>query len=470
MGDFSRGDLRFCINHANDNPGSDLIEINVTGTIDLTGALPVLASEMEIRGPGADLLTIRRGTGGDYRIFTVAGGSATISGVTISNGRADVGGGIYNEGTFELNEVTVSSNTSIVGKGGGIYNAGSLSVANSTIISNLGTASKFGYGGGLYNVGTVTISTTTISRNEASARCKNCGYQEAAGGGIYNAVGGNLMLLDSTISINSAHTGNGHQGNSALGGGLFNNGMAAMDRSTVSENTAASQGKFAASYGGAILNANGMTITNSTLAKNISEARGVAGGPGLTVARGGAIYHYWGSLTIEYTTIALNGCFIPGGNKKFGGGIFVSGGFLDMHNALVAYNAAGPHGGVDILGDMNSSGYNLIGSSDGLTGYGPTDILDVDALLGDLQDYGGPTPTIALLPGSPAIDAGDPNPVDPPEWDQRGPGYPRIVNGRIDIGAFEVQATGVAVDADSLAVLITADFTRPQSRLQRISR
>jgi hypothetical protein len=77
-------------------------------------------------------------------------------------------------------------------------------------------------------------------------------------------------------------------------------------------------------------------------------------------------------------------------------------------------------------------------------------------MLGPLADNGGPTLTHALLPGSPALDAGDPNPVDPPEWDQRGPGSPRIVHGRIDIGAFEVQATGAPI-TPLVAVLSTAD-------------
>ena len=63
-------------------------------------------------------------------------------------------------------------------------------------------------------------------------------------------------------------------------------------------------------------------------------------------------------------------------------------------------------------------------------------------MLGPLQDNGGPTFTHALLPGSPAIDSGDPSFTPPPFYDQRGPGFDRVVNGRIDIGSFEVQ-TGV---------------------------
>src|SRR5262249_10507440 len=68
-----------------------------------------------------------------------------------------------------------------------------------------------------------------------------------------------------------------------------------------------------------------------------------------------------------------------------------------------------------------------------------TDLLNVAPKLGPLAKNGGPTPTMALLPDSPAIDAGDN--TDAPEWDQRGPGFTRIVNGTIDIGSFGVQGS-----------------------------
>jgi len=64
-------------------------------------------------------------------------------------------------------------------------------------------------------------------------------------------------------------------------------------------------------------------------------------------------------------------------------------------------------------------------------------------MLGPLQDNDGPTFTHALLPGSPAIDSGDPNFTPPPDYDQRGLGFPRIVNDRIDKGSFEVQSGGM---------------------------
>src|SRR5206468_11718407 len=64
---------------------------------------------------------------------------------------------------------------------------------------------------------------------------------------------------------------------------------------------------------------------------------------------------------------------------------------------------------------------------------------NTDPMLGPLQDNGGPTFTNALLPDSPAINAGDPSFTPPPFFDQRGPGFDRVASGRIDIGSFEVQ-------------------------------
>ncbi len=76
----------------------------------------------------------------------------------------------------------------------------------------------------------------------------------------------------------------------------------------------------------------------------------------------------------------------------------------------------------------------------------------VDPLLGPLADNGGPTQTHALLPGSPAINAGDPNAMPGvdgvPLYDQRGEGFERVAGGRIDMGAFEVQPLQADFDKD----------------------
>ena len=82
---------------------------------------------------------------------------------------------------------------------------------------------------------------------------------------------------------------------------------------------------------------------------------------------------------------------------------------------------------------------NIFGGTGNLVATG--DQINTDPMLGPLQDNGGPTFTHALLPGSIAVDAGDPNFTPPTNYDQRGPGFSRVYNGRIDIGAFEVQPT-----------------------------
>jgi len=133
--------------------------------------------------------------------------------------------------------------------------------------------------------------------------------------------------------------------------------------------------------------------------------------------------------------------------------LWVTSGLPVLHNTLIAGNFMGATGTTrdDVLGALNAGGdYNLIGDGTGMTGLhnGVNGNLvgsaaaPIDPLLGPLQDNGGPTLTHALLAGSPAIDAG--NNAYATDWDQRGEGFPRIVNGIIDIGAFEYQGDGSA--------------------------
>src|SRR5215208_5929771 len=125
--------LRAAIQEANVTAGNDTIDIGITGTVNLTGVLPDLSSNIAIKGPGADKFTVRRDTGGDYRIFTVTGGSVvSISGMTISNGKVtdNLGGGILNFGTLTVSDSTISDNSApstatsgvVLAIGGGIYN------------------------------------------------------------------------------------------------------------------------------------------------------------------------------------------------------------------------------------------------------------------------------------------------------------------------------------------------------------
>jgi hypothetical protein len=151
-------------------------------------------------------------------------------------------------------------------------------------------------------------------------------------------------------------------------------------------------------------------------------------GPGL----GGGI-NAGGTVTISNSTFSGN-YIIKYGN----GGAIYNGGTLEIGNTIL--NTAGSQNIFNNGGTITSAGYNI--SNDDGGGYlnGPGDQTNTDPLLGPLQNNGGPTSTYALLPGSPAIDAGDPSFTPPPWYDQRGPDFWRLRNGRIDIGSFEVQS------------------------------
>jgi hypothetical protein len=128
-------------------------------------------------------------------------------------------------------------------------------------------------------------------------------------------------------------------------------------------------------------------------------------------------------LSVDHCTIAGNqaiggsGADSPGSGS--GGGIS---GTARMYDTILAGNAADT--GSDLSGSITSLGHNLIGNSTGGSGYASTDLLNVNPQLGPLQNNGGPTPTMALLAGSPAIDAGDN--TGAPAYDQRGPARSRF--------------------------------------------
>ena len=150
-----------------------------------------------------------------------------------------------------------------------------------------------------------------------------------------------------------------------------------------------------------------VTFTNSTLSNNYASLSigGLSGGG-----------------TIMNSTISGN----------FGGGMSTNGG--EIGNTILNNNS-----GLNINGTITSQGYNLSNDDGGGNLTGPGDQINTDPMIGPLQNNGGRTLTHALLPGSPAINAGDPNFTPPPLYDQRGSPFVRVFNGRIDIGSFEMQ-------------------------------
>jgi hypothetical protein len=282
-------------------------------------------------------------------------------------------------------------------------------------------------GGGIYNAGTLTISHVVIRGNSVSFPGLG---GPGLGGGIYNT--GSLTISYSTLLDNSAAGGFADNGNPGEGGGLYNSGSATVTYSTLTNNSA-SGGSGGSGYnrglGGAIANASMLTLAESTLTGNSTH--------GLDMAVGAGIENT-GTLTVTNTTISGNAARGTGGRGQ--GGIDNASRF-NLWNTIVAGNMA--RSGPDMYGQVTSLGHNLIGDGSDVTGLTETDLVGtaenpIDPLLGPLLNNGGPTQTMALLPGSPAIDAGDN--TDAPMWDQRGPGFPRIIHGTIDIGAFEYRA------------------------------
>jgi hypothetical protein len=243
--------------------------------------------------------------------------------------------------------------------------------------------------------------------------------------------GGTLGVFQVNSGVTASITDLTITGGSAAAGGAINNsGLLAVSNSTIVGNTAGS--------GGGIYNTGFLTLTNSTLDGNTATSQG-----------GGAFFG-GGTATIVNSTVADNAVTGITGSTLAGGGLFVSSGTNVINNTIVALNTSGQTNSMkadDIAGTAlsSSSGFNLIGTggAGGLTnGVDGNQVGVANPGLGPLTNNGGPTATIALLPGSPAIDAGSNALAVGPNGsalitDQRGAGFPRIVNFVVDTGAFE---------------------------------
>ena len=340
-------------------------------------------------------------------------GTQTITGpaagVTVS------GGGI--SGVFQVDSgviATVAGLTIADGLfilGAGIDNLGTLTVINSTLSGNVAPGSGAD-GGGIYNHGTLTVTYSTFSANSAEY-----------GGGIANA--GMMTITNSTLSGNSAE----------YGGGINSAGTITVTNSTLSGNSA--------EYGGGIVNDNGiLTVTDSTLSGNS------------TSADGGGIDNLNGTLTVTSATVS-------GNSAAAGGGLYdYDHGTATLNDTIIAGNTAGGSP-IDIGGDNANDvtgSYNLVGilGSGGLENEANGNIVlmyPTNLGLAPLGDYGGPTQTMALLPDSPAIRAGNAGPMT---TDQRGFVLRSFTS---DIGAFQTLATPL------LVVTSTGDNGAPSGKL-----
>jgi filamentous hemagglutinin family protein len=379
LGDVS---LREAIAFVDTNGTIDFAPSLAGGTITLgLGELGINRS-VSILGPGATNLAISGNN--SFRVFNISGvgTTVTLNGLTIRNGFATTGGGIFNNGSnVTATNLIVSNNLAASGGGISNQNGGTFILNNSQVINNqatnTGLVGGIGYqlgGGGIFNSASMTIDSSTVANNTAARR----------GGGIQNM---DLTGNGSTLSVlNSAITGNSSGG---VGGGIDNvgNGTGA---------TAA------------------LTLSNSTVSGNSSSLTAGVSSNGVD-----------SQIGLLNTTIANN--FATNG---FGGIWNADGGTVNLSSTIIANNVSRTN--PDVTGTYTSQGNNLIGNTTGAIGFGGGDLLNVNPLLAALGNYGGTSQTHALLPGSPAIDAAS---TGATATDQRG----ATTFGVRDIGAFESQ-------------------------------
>ncbi|HVB25087.1 MAG TPA: choice-of-anchor Q domain-containing protein, partial [Ktedonobacteraceae bacterium] len=391
------------------------------------------------------------------------------------------GGGIFNEGKLTVMRTVFSDNSAISSSGYGLGGAidssssGNVTVIGSTFSMNTATGDTSGYGGSIDSEGKLMVTDSTFLHNLVSSTSSD-GLSDGYGGGIYNGSTGTVTITGSLFSQNSASAPS-----TAEGGGIYNAGKTTLNQSSLLNNTASGDGyrniflKGIAggdASGGGIYNgfepAN-LTVTNSTISNNVAD--GHQGGDG----SGGGIYND-ATLTVINTTFWHNEASYAGGgilsldNKsdsamisfctlyantaEKGGGIwatsFLDNGDVTISSSIVADNSA--RRGPDIFGTLISNGYNMVENFAGSVGLNPrTDQQVTFANLGvqpTLGNNGGPTQTLAPLPGSPAIDA-VPGPLCSViittvsgqsmtiTTDQRGAPRPDGSENTCDIGAYE---------------------------------
>ena len=469
LNDTGAGSLRQTIMDA---MSGDTINFSVTGTISLTSGELGLCKSLTLAGPGVASLTLSGNN--SNRVFSVCTNvTVNIMDLTIANGYSTNGGGIYNDGgTVKLAGVNLLRNQAVVipdpnlappaPHGGAIYNLGSITATNCLFSMNsavISGATQGGIaltaGGAVYNLGSIQASTCAFVDNRATGGSwwwsKSGG---AAGGAIYSASNATCWILNGTFEGNSAEgasSSGGGSGGDGSGGGICSAGPTVLSNVTFAANQAGggSGGNYpngpvdgGQAMGGALFCAGPTVLCNVTLATN--QAIGGTGGGFYGTgaggnASGGALYS---DCTTALTNCSFSGNGVTGGGggqgmyppyqgpngTGQGGGAYSTTNATLLKNTIVAYSLSGSN----IWGTITDTGNNL--SSDPTGGFtAGSSHVNTDPLLGPLGYYGGPTPTLPLLYGSPAIDAGDATAA--PATDQRG--FPRPFGSAADIGAYE---------------------------------
>jgi len=381
--------LRAAVQETNALAGEDTINLP-PGVYGLTAGELAISDDLDLSGAGSPA-TVLKSLHPARTLSTTSGATVTIEGVRVQGGRAELGGGLFNNGTTTLTNVAFVRNRALspaFGLGAAINNAGTLTLSHVTFSGNRATGGAGAFGGGIYNTGALDAADVSFTTN----------FSNGCGGALYN-YGGSTTLLRATIGGNRV---------SNSGGGIFNqSGSVDVTAATLSHNLAKESGGAIFTYGEA-------TFTNVTVTANRAAI-------GAAVVSGS-------SAAVTFANATVNG-----NRGTQGGSLFCNSGSITVHNSIIAFNRPRNCDGTTA---MTSFGYNIdSGSTCGFAAMG--DLNNLDPQLGVLRNNGGATRTCALLPGSPAIDAGD-NAGCPPT-DQRGDPRPAGAVPICDMGAYEVQ-------------------------------
>jgi hypothetical protein len=474
--------LRSAVGLANVNPGSTIVlapadyelglgELHLTAGVTITGAGPATTKLLQ--------------TGSGRLIEDAAAGPVTLQGFEVNGGAVEeafgsgasaVGGGIYSvsKQTLTLREMLLDNN-SVLG-----------AEASAVGGSSHGLSGGSGDGGAVFaSEGPLVLDHTTVTGNTAAAgEGGEAALGEggagggAAGGGIYVAGAGSdaLTIIDSTISANLAFAGTGGQaeefagsGGAATGGGVAGLGAEAstIEGSTISGNTVTGGrggnavglkgfgGSSGAARGGG-LDLRAGVVENSTIVANKTEGNlpgtgNTAGGEILSPIGGGLYVSLIKPVTLASDTFSAN--VADPAQHGSGGNLFNGEGSLLVIRDTILTAGSAQAESTECFGNVTDGGHNLVSSVSGQCGglgAGAGDLIGANPLLGPLAENGGPTQTLALGAGSPALSAGgactDPLAGEAPLLlDQRG--LPRT--GVCDIGAFQHEPP-VAVAAPAL--------------------
>lgn len=361
-------------------------ELNSDGDCSLREAIQAVRTQATVdacpAGDGNDTISLPAGT---YTLSR-SGGDENDN----STGDLDISFGMSG-GSLTIQGAGVT--TTII-DGGGIDRALHLISSNGTLILHDLTVRNGQLtdkaGAGILSWGALNLHNVVIENNIVNGTTA-----DAVGGGFCIGCGlgtGSGLLENVVIRNNQA----------ARGGGIFSNRPLTITASSIISNTALA--------GGGIENYGALVLTNSTISSNTATDNA------------GGIRHNANSLSVLNSTISHN---VRGG--------VIANSTTTLTNTILAENAVGEWG--NCSGTITSQGHNLSSDNSCTASFtAPGDRNNTDPLLGPLQNNGGPTPTRALLSGSPAINAG--TIVGCPATDQRG--VPRPQGGTCDIGAFEM--------------------------------